>query len=52
MTRLLGILAPRIDQIAIIAGACIIVGVAFTFAIVAGFAVLGIALVLLGSFGR
>ena len=49
--RILTVLLPRLDAIAVVAGAAIIVGVAFTFAAVAGWAVLGVALTLGGALG-
>ena len=49
--RILTALAPRLDALAIVLGAVIIIGVAFTFAAVAGWAVLGVALIAGGTLG-
>lgn len=45
-------LFTRVDAIAVVLGACIIVAVAFTVSPVAGWAALGTALIALGVIGR
>lgn len=49
--RILTVLAPRLDALAIVLGAIIIIGVAASFAAVAGWAVLGVALIAGGALG-
>lgn len=51
MRRILAVAIPRLDAFAIVLGAAIIIAVAFTFAAVAGWVVLGVALVVGGSLG-
>ena len=48
----MAMIIARIDQIAVVAGAIILVAVAFSFGPVAGGAALGVALIALGIAGR
>lgn len=49
--RIARLLLPRLDSLAVVLGAVMIVAVAFTIAAVAGWVVLGVALIAGGTLG-